>query len=1259
MDDDKFILDDLLAMMADADITSVSLHSIVSEHPESIGRLRDFNPVTTASIFGGLLTVPDLQSNCIRLETLVHIALALGSFDRDPDLAIVADIFSTLGDGVCGRCEDPAEDLFVSLVETPRGNFRILEGTWESASFYLQVFVDAIERMPRNSDYYDSLRDSVYSLLLLSDVVCERAGLLRYQLGSAIPETSINSQIAERLSSIGELVHFSESDLTLLDLSLKSLSAFGFIPDFRAKLIDESIGNSSLERSPLLYWNDEIYLALPTAVSSAIRRFVIEQMDASGMREAFIVGLSHEYARRFAKVPLFGGRIGAPIQFMRTPRCILAGVIMPVERGRFLSFVFVLDTLEAFEKRGLAGYNPTSQELEENVRAWLEHSYKVAREDPDFRDGVTLLVPCGVGRGFAFSLEEPDWPNWRIELISAADLYTLSWADRIGPLTLWRVFEAVEKLGALGVALQNVNGLINLFSWMRSLNGHIVPHASLPDDFANEAKAFVQISQNALRDIRYEVATTHDPHVELDTAGNWITVRRDTSSSFDEDLRRPLYVSIEDRKDGGARSVYVAPNRRWWVEIETPQAASGQSNYQRWRMVTTWLARAAPVLDMTFTGLPKGPILWRMQFGEPLDALDENSEMMSYAETRAQLSFSAAPGGNTLTLVAEPAFDAAHYNEENIAELAMVETLIDAMEVASGQILDARKRAEIILSIVPNSSARETHMFRTQGFRDHIRSWLPKLPTRIDEIDAATLKLGLGWGARDRREGSYLRGKQACMAYLNDLVKHAEDELCGELHKFDRTNIILAMLQSHEKAAVERNRWSRTAAAVIALRNDSEAAMTKIAEHDFELNAVFQSTRLLSEIAICECPSSGGAAPSSSDVSKLMARMAIIQQLGGWSDAIRWDVMEPYIRITALGDVYAQQDFLDEIVAPFAKVASDARTKQAIDDYASNLARPEEYKSAKQVLEPAFLEAWLDETGAELDDFRLFVEFVENIAIQQETAVLLIPKSRLEHVTVEQRSLSSETVNAIVEFLTFKSRLTWKTLPTEFDDSDRQPWKFRRRLSLLRRPLLQVNDEEDPTLIVAPGILRESLTYMVRNYYEGDFPLRQLKKRMRVWTGAQSDRTGHRFGAEVSERLLQLGWKTEVEVKVTKLLRQGFDRDYGDVDVLAWDEKTGRVLIIECKDLQYRKTYGEIAEQLADFRGDIGMDGKRDDLRKHLDRVDLISDHMSAVTNFLKLGPAIRLESHLVFRNPVPVEFALKHMTDRVSVCTLDRLNAI
>jgi hypothetical protein len=89
-------------------------------------------------------------------------------------------------------------------------------------------------------------------------------------------------------------------------------------------------------------------------------------------------------------------------------------------------------------------------------------------------------------------------------------------------------------------------------------------------------------------------------------------------------------------------------------------------------------------------------------------------------------------------------------------------------------------------------------------------------------------------------------------------------------------------------------------------------------------------------------------------------------------------------------------------------------------------------------------------------------------------------------------------------------------------------------------------------------MLRDSLVYMYSLYESGDFPVSQLSPKMAAWRGMANGRRGTVFAEEVAKAMRANGWYAEVEVKVTKLLGRGFDKDHGDVDVLAWRDD-GRV----------------------------------------------------------------------------------------------------
>jgi len=149
------------------------------------------------------------------------------------------------------------------------------------------------------------------------------------------------------------------------------------------------------------------------------------------------------------------------------------------------------------------------------------------------------------------------------------------------------------------------------------------------------------------------------------------------------------------------------------------------------------------------------------------------------------------------------------------------------------------------------------------------------------------------------------------------------------------------------------------------------------------------------------------------------------------------------------------------------------------------------------------------------------------------------------------------------------------------------------------------------------------------------------------------------FNREVASKLAEFGWRCEPDSKITKLLGLALDRDYGDIDALAWDPETGRVLAIECKDLHFHKTLGEVAEQLSDFRGVIKPDGSRDLLRKHLDRIAVMEKNRALISSRLGLDSTFDLQGYIVFRNPVPMQFAWEEMKEKIKLLIFDQLESL
>jgi hypothetical protein len=252
-------LEDFLAMSQAFGMTKRPIKDFVIEHPDIAEDLRAYDPVKLAATIGGLLTKPELQSNCYRLEVLLHMTLICARGRKKPDKPSIIRWFNRLEHGMCGRWEDPAEDVFVSSIETRNGNYRVLEGIWEANGFYLQRVVNVIDNMPDGPGYSD-IKQSVHALLKLSDLICERAGLSRYQTGNEIPRETLPANLLSSLAPYG-VVRFFESKIIEENIDPSDLRPFYFQPDAAKNIPQESLGHTSAERFPIIYDNKCLYLS--------------------------------------------------------------------------------------------------------------------------------------------------------------------------------------------------------------------------------------------------------------------------------------------------------------------------------------------------------------------------------------------------------------------------------------------------------------------------------------------------------------------------------------------------------------------------------------------------------------------------------------------------------------------------------------------------------------------------------------------------------------------------------------------------------------------------------------------------------------------------------------------------------------------------------------------------------------------------------------------------------------------------------------
>ncbi|WP_295629104.1 hypothetical protein, partial [uncultured Nitrosomonas sp.] len=417
------------------------------------------------------------------------------------------------------------------------------------------------------------------------------------------------------------------------------------------------------------------------------------------------------------------------------------------------------------------------------------------------------------------------------------------------------------------------------------------------------------------------------------------------------------------------------------------------------------------------------------------------------------------------------------------------------------------------------------------------------------------------------------------------------------------------------------------------------------------------SSRVLIEMALCQCPLDNGNFISDIELSKLIARASLVIQYGGLSDAIHYNVLPPELHISALGDILLKDDFGAAVVEPMLSRASSEKYVYGASHQQKNYDDPVHIEAVKQSFDEDFWNIWITETKFNIDEGRNIIDSLENEGIELQKPIFEIKREDFFKLVCSEE-VSKKVAEHFLERFTLRTRKRWDIVPHEFTLDEIYPWRYGRRLSFVARPILEIEESDNPTLLIAPGSLRMGFVYLVDGTVSGRLKQSffQTEQMRNDWWGRAKE--GHSFNREVTQNLSLNGWSVKENIELPEILNEKLEKNYGDIDILAWRPTSKEVLVIECKDLSLARNYSEIAALLSTFQGKEDDKGKGDKLKVHLDRVTVMERNPEKVKKYTGL-PEVKIISCLVFSGIVPMQFAKIEALKNTRVGTIEEITLL
>lgn len=896
---------------------------IASKETEKLARvLSKYAPRATIARSAGLLTAPNLQANTIRLEILVHLAVAYCAGNIKPGYVELGRWLNQyLGQTQMAMWEDPIEDVFVTNINIPEGNRRVFEGIWESNDYFLQIVLDTLMNRNAPQECHDLLKPA-YALLRLSDTVAERLRLHRWHIEPSNPKGVVPVAPAIHIENRARAVTFTKDDLEKLGVTREVLSPFIFHEEDKVTLKVESTGHTSLELRPLVDFSNALVLALPHAISPAIRRFVLSELRKMGYLQAFGDVLAARQARQVEKDGLWELKNDTesltPPSPDEEPIPSLHAWLLKYDTNKYLHVVLLHDRLDWLDEQGLSSALKYPEPVRAGLERYLSKVTTYCRALPGFAEGMTLLVMGGLGRGFMLGFN--DWPDdgWRWSAIRVSDLLMLA-GEIDQPIK--RYLKCIKQKAWAenqGVYFMNINGDFNFYCYWRRFNFQLIPR-----ELKVDSGSMIGVGHDFVLPVRKELRNLVDRHLMQTADGQFVQVMRFGRDAYFKSMQgRPIYASLGHLRAGVLAGAVESLRGPTWLVIEPRERDESVRHllYQMWSGFLGLYDRLVTEIEVLLPHLASGALEIRLNFRElivPDEYLVANTSipiaepvvLVNLDQRMVEIKF---PSDFLVN------FQQHKNTGEKLVLRALARGLVRLHQVSPSVEDDEEPLVEILLEkVIGDVGMRVLHLFHTYYPIEYLLAQQSQTPVFLAHEDFVFAKLRLSEGCTEVKPEAVLKTKNECNDFLHKVVVKVWGQLRSLLQQFNRASVIRQTLAVHEAVIQDRDHWRRTAQAVIALYKPDEDVFAVAGKRESDRNQISLPARTILEMAICECPASGGRELSRWELDELLAKAALLVETATDSDAINGDLVEPVIRLHANGEYTIDRSFHETVISPF------------------------------------------------------------------------------------------------------------------------------------------------------------------------------------------------------------------------------------------------------------------------------------------------------------------------------------------------------
>ncbi|WP_206052104.1 YecA family protein [Nonlabens xiamenensis] len=1105
--------------------------------------------------------------------------------------------------------EDPSESSFTENITFLNGNNTVFTGIAHESTNANQCLLNSIF-FPENglSDSVKTkIKEGALFLLHTFDEIAKKLGYDRYIFEEHYREriTFPNRDFVEKNKNL-----FLFSAEYISEVYRKFEITENIIEEFTLEPIEvrEHRGEETiLVSKPFVKIDGNYYLALPTAQTYSLNQFIIRVAKEYGELEQ----LKTTYDK------IIRNEVGKYLSAYWKYRKVDIGLKQD-------------ETIWQFDNNKFAYVCYLSCNKIVNVEKRANRVIKLLKRTLDIHDAeffaVHLFSPFDLKQISTFAFETIKEAKYQIPL-GVFDLERIFTYWNVNSLTLWKYSRARERAEQQNLKIAPFFSILTYFKWYKRNKDSFFPtDEKAPDwltfDFAMQGEVVIESNKKSdkhfIQFIDDDQQVVYLPVIKTETYA-------------------PIYTS-EDIFNGRLRVALEKYAFPIWLNCENPFDFFGKNFIEA---ILYWLNELYDSMSDFLSPLGEFPVNIILVFDDEIKEYT-NEELEESVDKEITIGYNINPKIREMKLkIPKEIFNVLH-RQDNYGEQVLMSAVFkgfnNLLKLYGNNGLEEYDIESLIYSYMPLSDAK---MILTANSDRDIKlngDFIPRPRYVYDSDIALILEENTNWLGSEKSMPSKINNKsekeELCIRLIDSLI----NQIRLRLKEFNSTDLLKYLLLRHESLLHKQGERDLGIAARIKCFSKYEDVLKSYSDFNTKLIKSSHAIRCLIEFVVAE-QYEGNSTVNDDDTDFLIALMVEVINYGVIKDSIKFDIDNPDMGLLESGRIGVSHGFYDDVLTRYR----DSVTRDEIVDYEetfkSKFKTPSWDTSNKDSLVDEYYKKvdniFIEEWGISLPMINAISVYLSELCFQNSNSYYSCNENEIMDVIRSNFDINEGTIKAYLDCLTLKSRGKFDQPENPKDFPEIFPWRYNRKLSYIRRPILRIgNDSNGYKLFWSARHLVSATDNLIYLFHNGRLKVDRDKKKLSKLLSERNKLKGDEFREEV---YLWLALNTtlevveyEVKIKEKGLLKA--DKNYGDIDILAFDTNRKIIYAIECKNTKQVKI-------MYDFHNDL-KNYVQKQIPKHIRRGNWLNKNTEQVINGFNLSKGNwSVESLVISSYQLPIKF--------------------